>query len=231
MLTKRQISILDAIIEEYTQTAEPIGSVLISKKKNLKISPATVRQEMNYLEKENFLFQPFTSAGRIPTTKAWRYFINNLMTDEDIETAEQRFIDEAFDFIDTEKKFFGELTKRLARITKDFSASFINDTDEFLFAGLEELFAQPELNKEENILAAAEIIDQFSDTLKQMPLETKILIGTDVFLGDKDEFSLMLEPFEFRTRRGIFALFGPTRMNYGRNKALLNFIKEKFEII
>jgi len=78
-LNDRKITILQAIIHDYIQTAEPIGSRTLSKKYDLGISPATIRNEMSDLEELGFLKQPHTSAGRIPSDKAYRLYVDDLM--------------------------------------------------------------------------------------------------------------------------------------------------------
>lgn len=78
-LNDRKITILQAIIHDYIQTAEPVGSRTLSKKYDLGISPATIRNEMSDLEELGFLKQPHTSAGRIPSDKAYRLYVDDLM--------------------------------------------------------------------------------------------------------------------------------------------------------
>lgn len=78
-LTERKLRILQAIIDEYMGTAEPVGSRAISKKNNLGLSSATIRNEMADLEEMGFLIQPHTSAGRVPSDVAYRYYVNSMM--------------------------------------------------------------------------------------------------------------------------------------------------------
>lgn len=230
MLSDRQESILEIVINEYVQSAQPIGSFTVSKRRFLKLSPATIRNEMNELEETDFLYQPYTSAGRIPTVKGWRYFIENLMEERKLDEEEKKLLSGAFDFIGEEKKFLNELTKRVAKISRDFSAFFVKDLNEFIYSGMEELFNHPELNDDRQMLKAAQILDQFKNFLEDISIsETKILIGKENIFDETGNFSLMLEPFGFEEKNGILALFGPSRMDYGRNKALFNFIKEQFE--
>ncbi len=79
MLTSRQEDILKAIVEEFVQTAEPVGSKLLVEKYDLKFSSATIRNEMNYLETEGYLEKTHTSSGRVPSTKGYRYYVENLL--------------------------------------------------------------------------------------------------------------------------------------------------------
>src|SRR3989344_5522124 len=88
-LTDRQAQILKAIIEEYTTTAEPEGSVTLEKKDNLGISPATTRNEVAALTSAGFLNQPHASAGRSPTPLALKYDIRELVKEEEMSVAEE----------------------------------------------------------------------------------------------------------------------------------------------
>ena len=78
-LSERSREILRAIIQSYISTAEPVGSRTVTKRYNLGISPATVRNIMSDLEELGFLVQPHTSAGRVPTDKAYRFYIDTML--------------------------------------------------------------------------------------------------------------------------------------------------------
>ncbi|MBK5223735.1 MAG: hypothetical protein JJE52_12875, partial [Acidimicrobiia bacterium] len=78
MLDERKASILRAVVEEYIQTAQPVGSGHVARDPGVAVSPATVRNEMAVLETEGYLVQPHTSAGRIPTDKGYRFFVDTL---------------------------------------------------------------------------------------------------------------------------------------------------------
>lgn len=77
-MDERKKRILRAIVQDYVQSAEPVGSRTLAKKYQLGISPATVRNEMSDLEEEGFLEQPHTSAGRIPSVKGYRFYVDSL---------------------------------------------------------------------------------------------------------------------------------------------------------
>ena len=78
MLDERKTAILGAVVHEYIATAQPVGSGHIARAPGVGVSPATVRNEMAVLEQEGFLVQPHTSAGRIPTDKGYRFFVDHL---------------------------------------------------------------------------------------------------------------------------------------------------------
>lgn len=79
MLSDRQRLVLNAIVDDYIRSAEPVGSRSISKREDVKFSPATIRNEMADLEELGFLEQPHTSAGRVPSTKGYRYYVDHLV--------------------------------------------------------------------------------------------------------------------------------------------------------
>src|ERR1700704_3591954 len=88
-LTQRQIEILKQIVKEYIDTANPIGSETLEKKYDLGVSPATIRNEMTEMVRKGYLSKPHTSAGRIPTSKALKLYVNELMKEKDMSVAEE----------------------------------------------------------------------------------------------------------------------------------------------
>lgn len=91
-LTERKLKILQAIISDYVKTAEPVGSRTLSKRLDMDISPATIRNEMSDLEEMGYLTHPHTSAGRVPSDKAYRLYVNQLMQKHELSIEEKRNI-------------------------------------------------------------------------------------------------------------------------------------------
>ena len=87
-LDNRKITILKAIIKTYLETGEPVGSRTISKYSELKLSSATIRNEMSDLEEMGYIIQPHTSAGRIPSDKGYRFYVDQIMQEKDNEVTE-----------------------------------------------------------------------------------------------------------------------------------------------
>lgn len=134
MLTDRKRKILQLIIEDYISTAEPVGSRTIARKYNLGISPATIRNEMSDLELLGYLEQPHTSAGRIPSAQAYRFYVDSLLepgtlTDNDMAlingwfSERRRSIDEIFQ----------STAKILSRMTQNVSMVLANKNDAAVF--------------------------------------------------------------------------------------------------
>jgi heat-inducible transcriptional repressor len=96
MLDDRKTAILSAVVQEYIATAQPVGSSHIASASGIGVSSATVRNEMAVLEQEGFLIQPHTSAGRIPTDKGYRFFVDHLASPNTLDAADTRQIGEFF---------------------------------------------------------------------------------------------------------------------------------------
>ncbi len=92
MLDDRKLDVLRAIVEDYVHTREPVGSKALVERHRLGVSPATVRNDMAVLEEEGFIAQPHTSAGRIPTDKGYRLFVDRLTSVKPLTPAERRAI-------------------------------------------------------------------------------------------------------------------------------------------
>src|SRR4030095_2064858 len=92
MLDDRKLDVLRAIIEDYVSTQEPVGSKALVERHRLGVSPATVRNDMAVLEDEGFIAQPHTSAGRIPTDKGYRLFVDRLTSVKPLSAAQRRAI-------------------------------------------------------------------------------------------------------------------------------------------
>ena len=93
-LTERKLKILHAIISNYIRTAEPVGSRTLSRNFDMAISPATIRNEMSDLEEMGYLTHPHTSAGRVPSDKAYRLYVNSMMEKVEISPEAKRNIKE-----------------------------------------------------------------------------------------------------------------------------------------
>ena len=96
MLDDRKAAILKAVVEEYIETADPVGSARVARATQVAVSPATVRNEMAVLERDGYLVQPHTSAGRIPTDKGYRYFVDQLAGPGALEPAKRQQVSQFF---------------------------------------------------------------------------------------------------------------------------------------
>jgi heat-inducible transcriptional repressor len=118
VLDDRKLAVLRAIVEDYVSTNEPVGSKALVDRHNLGVSPATIRNDMAVLEEQGYIAQPHTSAGRIPTDKGYRLFVDRLSTIKPLSTAERRaietFLNGAYDLDDV----VGRTVRLLAQLTR-----------------------------------------------------------------------------------------------------------------
>ena len=115
-LDERKVKILNAVIRNYLETGEPVGSRTISKYTDLNLSSATIRNEMADLEELGYIVQPHTSAGRIPSDKGYRFYVDNLMEEKNREVTEM-------------KEFVIEKTGRMEQILKQVAKLLANNTN------------------------------------------------------------------------------------------------------
>ncbi|WP_096188341.1 heat-inducible transcriptional repressor HrcA [Evansella halocellulosilytica] len=116
MLTERQLLILNAIIDDYITNAEPVGSRSVSKREDINYSPATIRNEMSDLEELGFLEKPHSSAGRIPSQKGYRYYVDHLLSPKKLSKKEIVNIQSAF------KEQYNELEEMIRESAKIVSS-------------------------------------------------------------------------------------------------------------
>ncbi|MGA5581741.1 heat-inducible transcriptional repressor HrcA [Streptomyces thermodiastaticus] len=121
MLSERRLEVLRAIVQDYVGTEEPVGSKALTERHNLGVSPATVRNDMAALEEEGYIAQPHTSAGRIPTDKGYRLFVDKLAGVKPMSAPERRaiqnFLDGAVDLDDVVARtvrLLAQLTRQVA---------------------------------------------------------------------------------------------------------------------
>ncbi|SNR72356.1 heat-inducible transcriptional repressor HrcA [Actinomadura mexicana] len=118
MLDDRKLAVLRAIVEDYVSTNEPVGSKALADRHNLGVSPATIRNDMAVLEEQGYIAQPHTSAGRVPTDKGYRLFVDRLSTIKPLSVAERRaietFLSGAYDLDDV----VGRTVRLLAQLTR-----------------------------------------------------------------------------------------------------------------
>ena len=99
MLSNRQKLILKAIVEEYVESNEPVGSKVLTEKPYLDFSSATIRYDMQDLEENGYLEKTHTSSGRVPSQKGYRYYVDNLVTRDDEIATIYPLIDELFEYL------------------------------------------------------------------------------------------------------------------------------------
>lgn len=130
MLDDRKAAILRAVVEEYIETAQPVGSNSVARAPGLAVSPATVRNEMGALERDGYLAQPHTSAGRIPTDKGYRFFVDSLVPSGRLEPGQSQQVRAFFDRAHGELERMLYDTSRFLSGLTDYAAVVVRDVDD-----------------------------------------------------------------------------------------------------
>ncbi len=227
----RQQKILSAVIEEYTQTAIPVGSKILVDKYGFNVSSATMRNDLNALEKDGFLYQPHVSAGRIPTDKGYKFFVEEIMSDKQLSLKDQKKLQAEVLKLRAQKT---RLSKTTAKLLSVFSGSLAisggkEDVAEF---GIHELLENPEFQNADEFCKIAEVMDYIDENLDAIFQsvkngETKIFIGQDNPIKNISNCSMIVSPYENKLgEKSFLALIGPKRMAYAKNKSLIDYMKK-----
>lgn len=224
-LEERQRSILNAAVLEYIRTARPVASRELAREFGLRISPATIRNELVELDQQGFLEQPHTSAGRIPTDKGYRFFVDNLADDEELGSDEERMIRQVF-AIREQDEFVRELAKAISRISRAFAAAGIAEGDLFCESGFSEILQEPEFADVARVRAFGRLADFLNEGLAEiLPLaeEDRIWIGEENPWEEARQCSLLLSRWEHPAGfSGFISIIAPTRTDYSKHKAVIS---------
>ena len=232
MITKRQEDILKRIVEDYIESAEPVSSKLLEKKHDLGICPATIRIEMQKLTDKGYLCQPHTSAGRVPTDRGYRFFVDDLLEKQfkDLKETEKWFEEEIKDEI----KFIQSLTKSLAVYSQVLTFSYLEEEKIFWKEGWEEVLRRPEFEEKDYLFNFTNFLEDFEKGIEGFKINSgiKIYIGKESPWKSAKDFSIIsTKCYLPEKKKGIISLLGPKRMDYDKNIGLINSlikILEKF---
>lgn len=221
-MEKRKQQVLEIIIKEHIKTGAPVGSGVLVEKYKLGVSSATIRNEMAALEQAGYIAQPHTSAGRIPTEKAYKLYLDNIK-----EIKLNRFDLNGIDVFLKEKteENFKETAKTISGISNN-TVIWAFHKYNLYFTGISNLFQQPEFRQIQTVYDISGVIDRIddivNDTFDKVSSGITILIGSENPFGEI--FSTVLAKYSFQDRQGIVAILGPMRMNYEKNIALIKYI-------
>lgn len=219
-LTDRQTHLLKVIVDEYIESAEPVGSVNIEKKYSLGVSPATIRNEMAALTDKGFLKQPHTSAGRVPTPKAMKFYINQLMDERSLSvTDEVSAKEEVWDSRNDVQALMRDATQALADKTHYLAVAALDDGTTYVY-GHSHLFENPEFYNFQLCQTLFEALEQqrrvrdlfFRHLTGATPIE--VLFGEELGWDMFEPLGLVASRFQIDNKNGAIGVFGPYRLNY-----------------
>jgi len=237
MTEDRRQQVLQAIVKHFIDTAEPVGSNTIIVRYNFHVSPATIRNDMASLENEGYIYQPHTSAGRVPTDMGYRAYVDEIkdMKQARLEAAKAlRALTEEYKTRKA-KEYVYDAVNLLSRATSCASFATVPDNKRTFYLGLSNVLKQPEFIANPlnacHVLEVFEHSDNFINTLKSLNVgnEIKAFIGEENILPQIQSCSIIVTTYEINGFTGYLGILGPKRMRYPFNIAMLEQIKDLLE--
>jgi heat-inducible transcriptional repressor len=218
-LTERQIQILKLIVEEFISTGMAVGSETLDRKYNLGVSPATIRNEMVFLTKQNYLNKAHSSAGRLPTYQALKLYVHELMKEKDLSVADE---------VDLKEKIWRcrnqfdqlmlESTKILAEKSKVLSLILIDDQKLYHsgYANLLDMREFNDLRLMKQVLSLIEEVEALNDIFSLVQNEdvVKVVYGKELGNQILEPVSVVYTVVNSRNHLVKIALFGSKRFDY-----------------
>lgn len=225
-MTDRQRAILAAIIEQYAEIAVPVGSVTLAKL--FGVSSATIRSEMAKLEDMGLIEAPHTSAGRIPTDKGYRLYVNAItdaqMTElpSGIDRSARTIEAHVNSHVDKADRAIRSAVDSLAELTGNLGFATIGS--ELYMNGIGTLFSQPEFMEGSHVQSIARLLDNIEPWLREaapnQPLN--VFIGSENPIGKSSGATLIISKFRSPySDKSYIGVIGPTRQNYARTMQLV----------
>lgn len=228
-MTERQSNILAEIVRLYADSAEPVSSRELANWFGL--SSATIRAEMATLEDAGYIYQPHTSAGRVPTDAGYRYFVNEIsdkpmVGGRSIQTISKR-VDSLKDRTDGAIKIAAET---LSDLTGNMTFATLSDT--VYFHGMSQLFSQPEFLDINQVGQAARFLDAMQEWLVGANIDTmQVYIGQENPIARTSGLTMIVNrfksPYSYRSYIGIV---GPTRQSYEKVLNLVDGTSKALEM-
>ena len=211
-MTERQDLLIKQLVEHYTLTAEPVASAYLSGK--IKMSSATVRNDLVELEQNGFIEQPHTSSGRVPSLKGYRYYLQKHL--KAIEPSKKIKIASAKAIL--QEQPVKSLAKTLAQQANN-AILVAFDEDHFYYTGFSYLFSHPEFIEKQLIINIAGVIDHLDQVMATIYQQASNDVS--VLIGDENPISDDTVLIASKIDHILLTILGPRRMNYNSNIGLL----------
>jgi len=224
----RAQKILAAIVKEYSETANPVGSKELVEKYHFKESSATIRNEMAVLEKEGYISQPHKSAGRVPTDKGYRFFVNELMRRFELSDKERRLLKSELTKLQVQHEQLGRsISGLLSQVSGQ--AAFALLPNQSSATGLSHIIGEPEFADPKIMKQVAELLENIDGTANKLVKKTDItaeaIIGGESPVPVPKNLSLVVSNVTMKDgKRGVIGIIGPKRMSYAKNLSLIEYL-------
>lgn len=224
----RQARLLNLIISEHIKTAAPVGSKLLSSEQN--VSSATVRNEMADLEKQGYIYQPHTSAGRVPTEKGYQFYVDNFVEKRAIKSTWRNSFEQVLRSKLDNDLVLKNLAKNVVELA-DETVIVAFDQNNIYYTGLANLFKKPEFAEQNLICNISEVIDHLDEAVNKVFNQIN---KVEILIGSKNPFSndcsSVFGKYHLKNKKsGLFIILGPKRMDYNKNLALVEYIKDSLK--
>ncbi len=221
MLSERQKTLLNAIIDTYRETGVPVGSKILASQAHFDLSPATIRNEMVELEVQGYIAQPHTSAGRVPTEKAYRFFVSHFLKTRDVAHEDRNKLERDLKATSPGAHPIKEAAKTLAELCEEVIIVGFT-TNDLYYTGLSHLFQKPEFQDVQLVVRITDVLDHFEDAMAKMYPR---IDGPNIFIGTEHPFHPQCSFLAARfSPQSVIGILGPMRMDYNHHLALLTFL-------
>lgn len=217
-LDSRQETLLKLTVRRFIQSAEPVGSAWLADESGLDVSSATIRNELVLLEEQGYLLQPHTSAGRAPSEKGYRYYVDRFLEKKKPGDAATAALSEAAASAEEESDRLRRVAKALSELAHESALAAFAPRDVY-YTGLSNLFAKPEFRQLSLVASMSRVLDHLDETMEKMFPE----VGTQarILIGSENPFGAECGLLVMRSSIGLLGLLGPMRMDYDADLALL----------
>ena len=231
-IKKRQEKILKIVIKEYIRTARPVSSFDIVRKYDLKVCSSTLRNDMFFLTRSRFLYKPYSSSGRVPTTKGYKFFVERIQGSSSGKSRRNLLASKIYQR-NKRQIVVNHLLEYLSGLTSGLLLGYLPDQNLILEQGWKKILFEPEFKEEKCLAEFVRTIYDFEGNiervLRRIKGDLEIFIGRDNPINRTDNFSFILcRPSMEKGKDYLFALVGPKRMPYQRNISLMRQVSEIF---
>lgn len=231
-MNTRQAKLLSAIIDQFIQTAEPVGSLNLVAGASFQVSGATLRNEMRLLCQEGYLEQPHVSAGRIPTAKGYQLYVREYIEpSKELKTVRKDFdrLKQAYVRRKDQEKVYEAVTL-LSHMIPNVAFATVPHKDMVYYVGLANTLRQPEfLHSPELATNVVEVLESgLGKILDGVELDDEVhaYIGEENLVPQIQSCSMLVTRYDVRGTHGAIGILGPMRMDYAYNTAALDLIRD-----
>lgn len=233
---KRREEVLAAVVDSYIRNASAVSSEALAP--NFNYSSATIRSIMSELEEMDLLTHTYTSSGRMPTDKGYRFYVDNLLMEIGLLEHEK---DEIIEEYKKSRKELDVLLEKTSDLLSSFThctgiVSFVEANDKIFYSGMSVMLEQPEFHDLKRIRILMNLLEEKQRLLgvinRDLEERIKIYIGRELPFSALDSCTLITSNYKVKDKpQGCIAVLGPTRMEYARIIPAIEYISEMLSSI